>query len=143
MYALINCDAEYGLGEKLSTAGDVYSYGITLLELFTGKRPTHESFTADLSLKKWVQMAFPTNIEQVLDPDLVPNQDIHCHGVMYIAIEAQGNCLKEIFGVGLSCTVDSPGGRINMREVHCKLISIRDTLVKPPLDTKIEIKSYP
>ncbi|PSS31465.1 Receptor-like protein kinase [Actinidia chinensis var. chinensis] len=134
---------EYGLGEKPLTAGDVYSYGITLLELFTGKRPTHENFTADLSLRKWVQMAFPANIEQVLDPDLVPNKDIHCHGGMCIAIEAQGNCLKEIFGVGLSCTVDSPDGRINMIEVHCKLKSIRDTLFKPPLDTKIEIESYP
>ncbi|KAH7848834.1 hypothetical protein Vadar_008743 [Vaccinium darrowii] len=57
---------EYGMGEKPSTMGDVYSYGITLLELFTG-RPTHESFTGDLSLKKWVQMAYEINVDQVLD----------------------------------------------------------------------------
>ena len=88
-------------------------------------------------------MAFPANIEQVMDPDLDPNKGILYHDDLSIDIEALGNCLKAIFGVGLSCTVDSPDGRINMREVHCKLISIRDTLVKPPLDTKIEIKSYP
>ncbi|TYI07959.1 hypothetical protein ES332_A10G263000v1 [Gossypium tomentosum] len=41
---------EYGTESELSTNGDVYSYGILLLEMLTGKRPTNERFKEGLSL---------------------------------------------------------------------------------------------
>uniref|UniRef100_A0A2N9HYB4 Protein kinase domain-containing protein n=1 Tax=Fagus sylvatica TaxID=28930 RepID=A0A2N9HYB4_FAGSY len=48
---------EYGMGSEVSTYGDVYSYGILLSEMFTGKRPTDEIFKNSLSLHEFVKTA--------------------------------------------------------------------------------------
>ncbi|XP_050265889.1 probable LRR receptor-like serine/threonine-protein kinase At3g47570 [Quercus robur] len=120
---------EYGMGEKPSTAGDVYSFGIMLLELFTGKRPTHESFIGDLNLVRWVQSAFPANIMQVLDPEMLQLMSSLYHNDQPISPDVQHGCLIIILGVGLSCTVESSDGRISIRSALQNLKSARETLL--------------
>jgi len=131
--------AEYGLGLRPSTSGDVYSYGVMLLELFTGKSPTHEIFSGGSSIIKWVQSAFPANIEQVVDAELLLSIQDFQHDAQSISPEKQHECLITILGVGLSCTVDSPDRRTNMRDSLLKLKTARDTLLKPPLDHKPDL----
>ncbi|KAJ9559375.1 hypothetical protein OSB04_013989 [Centaurea solstitialis] len=61
---------EYGMGSKVSTYGDVYSFGILILELFTGNRPTNEMFSNSLSLHSFVKMAIPDQVMEITDPVL-------------------------------------------------------------------------
>ncbi|CAL5343061.1 unnamed protein product [Camellia sinensis] len=65
---------EYGMGCEVSTYGDVYSYGILLLEMFTGKKPTHEMFKDSLSLHKFAKMATPKTVEEIADPILLEQE---------------------------------------------------------------------
>ncbi|KAJ9567623.1 hypothetical protein OSB04_003589 [Centaurea solstitialis] len=118
---------EYGMGAQPSTKGDVYSYGIMVMEIFTGKSPTHESFAGGLSLKMWVQSAFPTNLDQVLDPDMVqePEEDGES-----VNMKIQLDCLKTVIGVALTCTNESPEGRITIMEALRKLRSVQDMFHK-------------
>ncbi|GKE48498.1 kinase-like domain-containing protein, partial [Tanacetum coccineum] len=41
---------EYGIGSEMTSSGDVYSFGILLLEVMTGKKPTDGMFNEGLSL---------------------------------------------------------------------------------------------
>ncbi|KAL6318141.1 hypothetical protein AAG906_035646 [Vitis piasezkii] len=125
---------EYGLGGKPTTSGDVYSYGVMLLEMFTGKSPTHESFLGGLTLAQWVQSAFPTNVRQVVDPELLlPTGDLQHEGHP-ISEEVQHECLIAVIGVALSCTVDSSDRRISSRDALSQLKTAAKALLKPTLD---------
>ena len=114
------------MGAKPSTKGDVYSYGIMVMEIFTGKNPTNEIFVGGLSLKTWVQSAFPTNLHQVLDPGMLQEPE----DGESINMKIQLDCLKMVIGVALSCTNESPEGRITILEVLRKLKSVQDLFRK-------------
>ncbi|KAJ0082077.1 hypothetical protein Patl1_10485 [Pistacia atlantica] len=58
---------KYGRERKVSTSGDVYSYGVMLMETFAGKKPTDEIFYGEMNLKHWVTEALHGSITEVLD----------------------------------------------------------------------------
>ncbi|KAI3761132.1 hypothetical protein L1987_51540 [Smallanthus sonchifolius] len=123
---------EYGMGAKPSTKGDVYSYGIMVMEIFTGKSPTDEMFVGGLSLKTWVRSSFPDNLDQVLDiPDMHKEPDeFSTSDSQSMSFKVQFDCLTTVIGVALSCTNDSPDGRITITEALRKLKCVQDMFHK-------------
>ncbi|KAK2990892.1 hypothetical protein RJ640_006081 [Escallonia rubra] len=64
-------NVEYGMGEEVSTEADMYSYGIMLLEMFTGKRPTDNMFIDNFSLHNYVKFALPDRVMEIVDSMII------------------------------------------------------------------------
>ncbi|KAK4749378.1 hypothetical protein SAY87_026827 [Trapa incisa] len=62
---------EYYQSFRCSTRGDVYSYGVVLLELLTGRRPTNSADFGDNNLVGWVKQHANLRIRDVFDPTLL------------------------------------------------------------------------
>ncbi|KAH9668949.1 putative receptor-like protein kinase [Citrus sinensis] len=84
--------------------GDVYSFGILLLEMFTGRRPTDSAFTEGLTLHEFATMALPEKVIEIVDPSL-------------------------LWRIGVLCSMESPFERMEMRDVVAKLCHTRETFL--------------
>ncbi|KAF7825263.1 kinase-like protein [Senna tora] len=124
---------EYGMGSEASTQGDMYSFGILIMEMFTGRRrPTYEIFADGQNLHNYVKVTFPNNLLQIVDPNLFPreakvteNEEANNEILTLIHPNVE-KCLSSIFRIGLCCSVESPSERMSIRDVIRELNHIRD-----------------
>ncbi|XP_023898143.2 probable LRR receptor-like serine/threonine-protein kinase At3g47570 [Quercus suber] len=126
---------EYGMENEVSTFGDIYSYGILLLEMFTGKRPTDNIFKDDLNLHDFVRGALPEQVINIVDPILLEREDMETrtndtHIQNRIGCPKILECLILIFGIGVSCSMESPRERMNISDVVAQLHLIKDKLLR-------------
>ncbi|PHT63041.1 hypothetical protein T459_33061 [Capsicum annuum] len=64
---------ECGSEGIVSTSGDVYFYGIKLMEVLTKRRPTDEGIcNENLDLRKWITQSFSGTMLEVVDANLFP-----------------------------------------------------------------------
>ncbi|XP_019702874.1 uncharacterized protein [Elaeis guineensis] len=124
---------EYGMGGEISTRGDVYGYGILLLEMFTGKRPTDEAFNDGSCLHDLARMVHPERTMEIIDPRsfLIADEEMMSYGRQHSIMSSRiEQCLISVIGIGLSCSVAQPNARLEMRDVVTKLHAIRARLLR-------------
>ncbi|XP_058189895.1 probable LRR receptor-like serine/threonine-protein kinase At3g47570 [Rhododendron vialii] len=110
---------EYGMGDMASTLGDVYSFGILLLEMFTCKRPTDNIFKDHQNLHSFVKNALPDQVMDIVDPRI---QLEHNNGSWI------NKCMVSILTIGVACSSESPRDRTEMATVVNKLCKIKKDL---------------
>ena len=118
------------MGSQISTEGDVYSYGIILLEMLTGKRPTDEAFSDGLTIHKYVDASL-SETERILRPSLMtifgdqptePNPKID----EYKPTTMMDICVLQLLKLGLSCSVESSKDRPSMHEIYSQVIAVKE-----------------
>ena len=118
---------EYGAGNVVSTDGDIYSYGIIVLEMVTGKRPTDNIFTRGMSLREYVAMALHTGPMDVVDMRLslsLKNEANDASASHNRKIEA----LISLLRLGLSCYEEMPTSRMPTGDIIKELVAIKSSI---------------
>jgi serine/threonine protein kinase len=117
---------------KASRKSDVFSFGIMLLEVFTGKRPTDPMFVEGLSLRQWVSQAFPARLLDITDNKLLEDEEMR-----HICFDHQTNIalgssstitnsiLTSVFELGLICSSELVAQRMPMNDVVMELQDIK------------------
>ncbi|KAI8540155.1 hypothetical protein RHMOL_Rhmol09G0240200 [Rhododendron molle] len=123
---------------KRQHGGDVYSYGILLLEMFTGKRPTDGIFSGSLTLHDFVKMSLPERIAEIVDPTLFQQREMADASSSIDDNQSQSSrssyiiqeCLISLLKVGIACSQELPTDRPDINDVVPQLHAIRKTLLE-------------
>lgn len=116
---------------KVSIEGDIYSYGILLLEMFTAKRPTHEMFKEGDGLREFVESAFPEQIMDIADACLFMEEDEEASINAEILNDPRTmELLASVLRTGRKCSSEMPAEWMKMAEVVSELLKIRDRFTR-------------
>ncbi|CAJ1942019.1 unnamed protein product [Sphenostylis stenocarpa] len=131
---------EYGMGGEVSTQGEVYSFGILVLEMLTGRKPTDEMFINGINLHNFVKVSLPDKLLHLVDSAILRRElkqtvvsaemeNYSDQNMRQMLPNDMNKCLLELFTIGLACSAESPKERMKMRDVIRELHLIRNALL--------------
>ncbi|CAI0628236.1 unnamed protein product [Linum tenue] len=113
---------EFGMEGIVSTKSDVYSFGILVMEVFTRRNPTEESFQEGMSMKQWVTTLVPEGVTKYADANLLnynSNRDF----------KSRESCISSIMKLALECCADTPRDRLAINDILANLKKIKSQLL--------------
>uniref|UniRef100_A0A7N0VLS4 non-specific serine/threonine protein kinase n=1 Tax=Kalanchoe fedtschenkoi TaxID=63787 RepID=A0A7N0VLS4_KALFE len=115
---------EYGMGAAVSPLGDIYSYGILLLEMITGRKPTDDIFNDEMSLQNFCERALPDLVEEIVDQSLL-DEFLSKQNPEQIKLQYHA-FLNSFVEVGISCAAESPRDRMDIKSAIQSLKRIKE-----------------
>ncbi|XP_058748192.1 probable LRR receptor-like serine/threonine-protein kinase At3g47570 isoform X2 [Vicia villosa] len=116
---------EYGAGGPISSQGDIYSYGILVLEMLTGKRPTNNMFCENISLHQFCKVKIPEGILEIVDQRLLEPFAEDQTGIVENKVR---KCLVMFAQIGVACSEEFPNQRMLIKDVIVRLNEIKSRL---------------
>lgn len=101
--------------QRVSPKSDVYCFGIIILEILTGKFPSHylSNGKGGTDVVQWVLTAMSEQkVQEVLDPEMVSNANSINHMV-------------QLLHIGVACIESNPQKRIDMGEAIRRIEEIQ------------------
>ncbi|PWZ53341.1 MDIS1-interacting receptor like kinase 1 [Zea mays] len=98
---------EYGSTLKVDLKGDIYSFGVVLMELLTGRRPVEPDYSEGQDIVGWIRERLRSNsgVDELLDASVGGRVD-HVREEMLLVLR-----------IAVLCTAKSPKDRPTMRDV--------------------------
>ncbi|KAB2595924.1 LRR receptor-like serine/threonine-protein kinase [Pyrus ussuriensis x Pyrus communis] len=123
------------MGHEVWTQGDESSYGILLLEMFTGKRPTSDVFQGTSNLDNYVKAALLEQVVEIVDlvllhekqeGDMSANQRLtKASTTIHIKFEES---LISILENGIDCSTNVHGERLDIADAMAEMCRIRNKI---------------
>lgn len=122
---------EYGAGNMVSTHGDIYSYGILVLETITGNRPTESRYRQGLmSLREHVDLALRDRTMDAVDERLFADLENELHTMGDdCSYKRKMDCVAALLSLGMSCTQELPSSRMPTESIIKELLAIKASLL--------------
>ena len=127
---------EYAIGGEASMNGDVYSYGVLLLEIMIGRSPIDPMLNEGLNLHNFAKMALLDHAKEIVEPKLLRNnkevETSTSNNMQSRGQSINGNtkehCLISMVKIGVACSMESPQDRIDFNQVIRELYSMKSIL---------------
>ncbi|TKW09048.1 hypothetical protein SEVIR_6G065850v4 [Setaria viridis] len=121
---------EYGAGNMVSTHGDIYSYGILVLETITGNRPTDSRYRQGLDLREHVDLSLHDRTMDAVDTRLLVDLENELHTIGDSSYNRKIDCIVSLLSLGVSCTQELPSQRMPTESIIKELLAIKDSLLR-------------